>query len=122
MPIMILSTFIMTLAIIFIIKIVLDHLHRQKRIAQGEPVESKDPILREDDDSPLYTLRYIKYGLICLGVGIPLLLDHTFHMLSREGTLGLMFVLAGAGFMIYYMIAKHAMREYQARKKDNPTE
>jgi len=52
-------------------------------------------------------LNSIKWGMVLAGIGVALLLGRWFpQQFSDEGTLGLMFLFAGFGFLTYYLIAR----------------
>jgi len=87
------------------IKIISDTIIRSKIIKKG---------MVDENLKYLYTKRYsfshisnLKWGFILIGIGIPFFLRQLFpDLFTDEGTIGLMFILAGVGFIIYYNIAK----------------
>ncbi len=97
------------LACVAIVKIVSDARTRNRLIDKGL-VEEGVKLLYPRQVSP--TLNNLKWGLVLLGIGIGALISFFSDVISEEGTLGLMSVLAGIAFLIYYTIAaKHEKNE-----------
>ena len=65
----------------------------------------------------IHPLSNIKWGFILVGISIPLLLDQFFpDYFTGEGIMGLMFLFAGIGFIIYYFIAKREMEKNEVEE------
>ena len=57
-----------------------------------------------------YAKSNVKWGMILIGIGLALALEEFIH-LSDETMLGLMFLFAGAAFLIYYVMVKNDGKE-----------
>lgn len=98
-----------------IIKIISDNNIRRKLIDKGMVDENvKYLFLKKQSSHPISNL---KWGMILIGIGLPLLLKQIFpSVISDEGMIGMMFILAGLGFICYYVIAKKEL-ELQDREE-----
>lgn len=92
----------MFLAMVAIVKIVSDARTRNRLIDKGL-VEEGIKNLYPRQSSP--ALSNLKWGLVLLGVGLGAMVSFFTDAISEEGTLGLMCVLAGLAFLVYYAIA-----------------
>lgn len=92
----------MFLAMVAIVKIVSDARTRNRLIDKGL-VEEGIKNLYPRQTSP--ALSNLKWGLVLLGVGLGAMVSFFTDAISEEGTLGLMCVLAGLAFLVYYAIA-----------------
>lgn len=90
------------LAFVTIIKILSDARTRNRLIDKGL-VEEGVKNLYPRQASP--SLSNLKWGLVLLGVGVGAMVSFFTDAISDEGTLGLMCVLAGLAFLVYYAIA-----------------
>ena len=92
----------MFLAIVAIVKIVSDARTRNRLIEKGL-VEEGVKNLYPKQSSP--ALSNLKWGLVLLGIGLGAMVSFFTDFVSEEGTLGLMCVLAGLAFLVYYAVA-----------------
>ncbi|MDH3891062.1 MAG: hypothetical protein OEV49_08240 [candidate division Zixibacteria bacterium] len=92
----------MFLACVAIVKIVSDARTRNRLIEKGL-VEEGVKNLYPRQTSP--ALSNLKWGLVLLGVGLGAMVSFFTDVVSEEGTLGLMCVLAGLAFLVYYAVA-----------------
>jgi hypothetical protein len=99
------ASFIM---IAVVVKIISDHKIRRQLIEKGL-VEEKIKYLYPSSFQPLAS---VKWGLVLIGIGAAFLIGRVFERgLSEEITVGLMFLFAGIGFIIYYVMAKKQLEE-----------
>ena len=92
-------------SIAVIIKIISDNVIRSKLIQKGLVDENIKYLFDKKYSS--HPTNNLKWGFILIGIGLPLLLRQMFpDLFSDEGMIGLMFILAGVGFIVYYNIAK----------------
>ena len=98
-----------------IIKIIADTIIRSSLIKKGMVDENLKYLF-----SKKYSFHHItnlKWGFLLIGIGLPFLLQQIFpYLISNEGMIGLMFIFAGAGFILYYLIAK---KESQLEENQN---
>lgn len=87
-----------------IAKGVIDYLGRRHLIAKG--------VVPEDRESSNYRatrwslMSNLKWALICLGFGAAIILYDSFQdVFSMTGGFGLMFLGAGLGYLVYFLIA-----------------
>ena len=103
------------LSIVWIVKIVVENNTRQKLIDKGVIDEKiKDMFANQAE---LSILSNLKWGMILVGVGCGFFFYQIFDLrLHDEGIFGLMLILAGAGFLIYYPIAQNRLKEIERRR------
>ena len=90
-----------------IIKIISDTIIKSRIIKQGMVDENLKYLFTKNYS--VHNITNLKWGFILIGIGLPFLLRQMFPgVFSEEGMIGLMFILAGVGFLIYYNIAKKA--------------
>ena len=87
-----------------IAKGVIDYLGRRQLIAKGAMPEDLD------SGSPRATkghlMSNLKWALICLGFGVAVIIYDSFpEVFSMTGGFGLMFIGAGLGYLVYFLIA-----------------
>lgn len=106
---------VLFLSIVWIVKIVSENKTRQKLIDKGVVDEKIKDLFA--NQAELSVLANLKWGMILIGLGLAFFvyqfLDYRWH---SEGILGLMFILSGAGFLIYYPIAQNRLREIERRR------
>ncbi|HQL24920.1 MAG TPA: hypothetical protein PKY95_10930, partial [candidate division Zixibacteria bacterium] len=88
---------------VVIVKLVLDYKLRRQILEKG-PVDDKAQrfLLREAE---LARLSSLKWGMVLVGLGIALLVGYMNpDMFDDGGVFGLMLVLAGIGFLIYFAV------------------
>ena len=93
-----------------IVKMIVDNSTRKKLIEKGL-VDEKIKHLFPDrpKGQPLTSL---KWGLVCIGVGIALFIGRLApYDVREEITIGAMFILAGLGLVIYYPIASRMLKK-----------
>ncbi len=96
-----------------IVKFIVDSSTRKKLIEKGL-VDEKVKHLFPEKPKP-QPLTSLKWGMVCIGVGIALLVGRLApYDLREEVTIGAMFVLAGLALVIYYFMA--------SRKSKKPNE
>jgi hypothetical protein len=93
-----------------IVKFIVDSSTRKKLIEKGlvdEKVKHLFP-----DKPKVQPLSSLKWGLVCIGIGIALFIGRLApYDLREEITIGAMFVLAGLGLVIYYPIASRRLKK-----------
>lgn len=110
-----LSQDVVIVAVVFfsfvaIVKIVTENRIRRLLIDRGKLDESTKYLYASKiENEPLSAF---KWGLVLIGIGVALFLGELFpSTFSEEGMVGLMFLFAGIGFLIYYYMAKRQLRE-----------
>jgi Na+/proline symporter len=87
-----------------IAKGVIDYLGRRHLIAKGVVPEDREPGSRNATRWSL--MSNLKWALICLGFGGAVILYDSFQdVFSMTGGFGLMFLGAGLGYLLYFLIA-----------------
>lgn len=83
---------------------IIDHLGRRQLIAKGimpDELESAGP-----KGTRWYLMSNLKWALICIGFGAAVIIyDSLKDTFSMTGGFGLMFMGAGLGYLIYFLIA-----------------
>lgn len=94
----------------FIIKVISDNKIRHRLIEKGE-IDEKIKYLFTDKIQ-LKNLSSLKWGLVLTGIGLALFVGQLFpYAISEEMTIGGMFMFAGFGFIIYYILTKRMTNE-----------
>jgi hypothetical protein len=87
-----------------VVKGVIDYLGRRQLIAKG--VIPDDLESGNQKNTRWYLMSNLKWALICLGFGVAVIIyDSLQEVLSMIGGFGLMFIGAGLGYLIYFIIA-----------------
>ena len=89
--------------IALVIKVITDAITRSKLINKGMVDENVKYLFSKYGKSD--SLSNIKYGLILVGIGLAIFIREM-STITDEMMLGLMFVFAGAAFLIYFPLAK----------------
>ena len=88
----------------WIVRIITDYLTRKRLIDKGVMDEKVKYLYQES--SRHRALSNLKWGIVLIGIGLAAIISYwwpdTFH---EEGTIGLMFLFAGVGFLTYYFMA-----------------
>lgn len=89
---------------------------RRKLIEKGLVDERVKQIF--SSSSELSILNNLKWGMVLVGIGSGFVayqyLDFRWH---GEAAIGIMFIMAGLGFLIYYPIAQKRLREIEERDR-----
>ena len=89
----------------FMLKIYLEYRIKNKLIEKDKVDENVKFLYQSGPEYRILT--NIKWGLVLVGIGVAALLSWWFpRAISEEGTIGLMFLLAGIGFLISSAMAK----------------
>ena len=100
------------LVIGWIVKIVLDYRIKQKLIEKGLLDEKVKFLYRGN-----VALSNLKWGMVLIGIGFAIVLRQWFpYSLSDDGMLGLIFLLAGLSFLVYYFLAS----KIEKKDRENP--
>ena len=92
------------LSFAIIIKAVIDNLVRLKIANKDNPPKESQKILKQKPTNPRLNL---KWGFVLAALGIAMLVNEfILNKMSTVGTFGLMFLFAGLGFLIYFIVAK----------------
>ncbi|TFG97775.1 MAG: hypothetical protein E4H13_10575 [Calditrichales bacterium] len=95
----------------FVIKTISDNRLRQRLIDSGNLDEKIKYLYLQSNKNTQGISGSLKWGLVCIGVGLALFIGQLFPYEVNEGmTMGLMFLFGGIGFVIYYML--------ESKKKD----
>lgn len=98
-------------AIVAVIKIIADWRLRTRLIDKGL-VDEKVKFLYEDGLGK--AMSNLKWGLVLVGIGLAALLGQIFdYYIEPESVIGLMFIFAGIGFLVYYGFASKQIRREQ---------
>lgn len=95
-------------AFVAMVKIISDNLIRRRLIEKGM-VDEKVKYLADLSGSGK-NMSSIKWGITLIAIGSAFIIPQFFYRVSDEVTVGLMFIFAGLGFLIYYFIAKGQSR------------
>ena len=102
-------------SIIIVVKFLTDYFTRRRLIDKGL-VDEKVKYLFADAGMN-HLLNNIKWGLILVAIGVALFWKQISPYYIEDTTVfGLMFILGGIGFLVYYFIAKSHIEK---RRKDN---
>jgi len=99
---------VLTFAVI--VKGLIDYFSRKQLIQKGmKPEDYNSELFKE---SKYRLLSNIKWAFICVGLGLALLIWDIFpDVFTSAGIMGLMFIGAGIGFLVYFLIAKSALQK-----------
>ncbi|MBU0982338.1 MAG: hypothetical protein KKA42_00595 [candidate division Zixibacteria bacterium] len=112
-----LITGIVFLSIVAIVKMIGDNRTKRQLIEKGAVDEQVKRMLL--GHSELSTLSNLKWGMVLVGIGLAAILSRWLpYYWSDEGALGLVFLFAGLGFLIYYPIAQKRLREIERRQQN----
>lgn len=118
MPEEVLITAIVFLSILTFVKMILDYATRRKLIEKGL-VDEKVKYLFSNMGQNNF-LSNIKWGIVLLSIGIAFFYrQFADYRVEGETVFGLMFILMGAGFFIYYFIAKSQHERKQQEDQSN---
>ena len=96
-----------------IIKWGMDNKTRRLLIEKGMVDEKLKYLFTE----PPQSLSSMKWGMVLIGIGLALFIGQIFSSdLTEEATMGLMFLFAGLGFIIYYFMAKSKMSDANSKE------
>lgn len=100
-------------AIVGIIKIVADWRLRVKLIDKGL-VDEKVKFLYADGLGN--AMSNLKWGLVLIGIGLAALVGEMFqYYIEPETVIGLIFIFAGLGFLVYYLVASKQIKDERRR-------
>jgi len=99
---------VMFLLPVFIVKIISDNRIRNKLIDKGMVDENTKYLYA--NQVILQPLASFKWGLVLIGIGLALFAGNIWNM-HEELVIGLMFVLAGLGFFVYYFLANKEIKK-----------
>jgi hypothetical protein len=107
LPIGIISVIGMTL--VQLVKTISDNRIRRRLIDSGNVGEDARYLFTQDKQLP-ETISSIKWGFVLVGVGFAVIIGQFFpSYTSDEITAGLIFLMAGAGFLLYYHVSKRIL-------------
>ena len=93
------------LSFVAIIKILSDNRVRKVLIDKGKVDESVKYLYQNRVFN--HPLSSVKWGLVLIGIGLALFIGQLMpYSVSDEAIVGLMFLFAGIGFLVYYQMAK----------------
>jgi hypothetical protein len=96
-------------AIVMVVKIISDATIRRRLIDKGM-VDEKIKYLY-NGGAHGHALSNVKWGIVMIGIGVAALLSWWFpDQIHDEGTLGLMFIFAGIGFLTYYFLLSQRIK------------
>ncbi len=99
-------------AFVLMFKIVADYLTRKRLIEKGLVDEKVKYLYRGSAEAQ--ALSNLKWGIVLIGIGVAAVLSYWFPRdVSEEGTIGLMFIFAGIGFLAYYFMAPKMIKKSQ---------
>ena len=101
----------------YIVKIILDHQTRKKLI-EKEMLDENVKYLYADRPER-QVLSNLKWGMILIGIGIAVFAGQIAPPeLQEEITIGGMFVLAGLGLVIYYLLANKLVKKFDKKSSE----
>lgn len=108
---------IVFISIVTIVKIVVDSSTRRRMLETGNLDDRTKRLMMNQVE--LSTLSNLKWGMILIGIGVAAMASEIWpYYLSDEGAIGLVFLFAGLGFLIYYPIAQKRLREIERRDNE----
>ena len=108
---------IIFLSLVAVVKIVSDGITKKKLIDKGLV---DDRVGHLFVPAELSVLSNLKWGMVLVGVGVAALLSNLLpYRCSDEGTLGLILVFAGLGFLIYYPVAHKRLKEIERKRNQS---
>jgi hypothetical protein len=94
----------------FIVKIILDHKTRRQLIEKGMLDENVKYLYADRPENRI--LPSLKWGMILIGVGVAIFIGQLVPRdLAEEITVGGMFIFAGLGLLLYYLIANRMVKK-----------
>ena len=97
-------------AFVLMFKIVADYLTRKRLIEKGLVDEKVKYLYRGSAEAQ--ALSNLKWGIVLIGIGLAAVLSYWFpDSVSEEGTIGLMFIFGGVGFLAYYFMAPRMIKK-----------
>ncbi len=100
--------------LVAVVKIISDNRLKRILIEKGKLDESAKFL--HQHQAAANPLSSVKWGMVLIGIGAALLLSQFFpYTFSDEAILGLIFLFAGLGFLIYYFLWKKQAGEGQDR-------
>ncbi len=101
----------------FIVKIILEHQTRKKLIEKGMLDENVKYLYADRPETQM--LSSLKWGMILIGVGLAVFIGQLVPPeLAEEITIGGMFVFAGLGLLLYYVIANKMVKKLKEKRSD----
>ena len=105
----ILIPIVLFICFVAVIKIISDNRVKKLLIEKGKVDENLKFLHYQTARNPLSS---VKWGFVLIGIGLAFLLGQLFpYDVSDESIIGLMFLFAGIGFMIYYFMAKNQTQD-----------
>jgi len=102
-------------SIVAVVKTIADNSMRRHLIERGE-IDDKTRLMIIGH-SELRSLTSLKWGMVLVGIGLAALISHWWpYYWDDEGAIGLMFVFAGLGFLVYYPIAQRRLKQIERRE------
>jgi len=96
-------------ALFLTIKLVLDNRLRNKLIDKGMVDENLKFLYTST--AQVQRLSSLKWGIVLISLGLALSIKFLWpDVIDEDGTIGLMFLFAGIGFMIYFAISQQFMK------------
>jgi hypothetical protein len=96
------------IAIAVIVKLALDHRTRQKLIDKGMVDENVKYLCRENRETR--ALGSLRWALVLIGIGLAVIIGQLVpERMMEEITAAGMFLLAGIGLLVYYLIASRVV-------------
>jgi hypothetical protein len=118
-PIIIVGIIFFTIG--WIIKTISDHRLRNRLIDKGLVNEKVQHLFASE--SGLKSLSSLKWGMVLVAIGAAALISQLLpYYADGEITIGLMFVFAGAAFLIYYPIADKRIKEWRRQQDQTSSE
>lgn len=96
------------------IKFIADYLTRKKLIEKGMVDQNIKYLYADSPESKI--LSSLKWGMMSIGIGIAIFIGQMAPPdLVEEYTIGGMFVLAGLGLLLYYLIANKKVSKFREK-------
>ena len=100
-------------AIVTTVKVIADWRLRTKLIDKGL-VDEKVKFLYADGLGN--AMSNLKWGLVLVGIGLAALIGQMFdYYIEPESVIGLIFIFAGLGFLVYYAVASKHIKDERRR-------
>lgn len=103
---------------VLFVKAIIDYLGRRQLIARGA---SPEELGYGGPKAMRWNLiKNLKWALICLGFGAAIIVTDKYpDLVSSTGSFGLMFIGAGLGYMVYFLVAWRWLKKDSINKSHN---
>jgi len=99
-----------------IVKSIIDYFTKRQLIAKGTIPDELD--LKNSKSNKWTLIKNLKWAMICLGFGLAVIVSDRIPALdTTAGSFGIMFIGAGLGYLIYFLIAWNWLKKEKQDKE-----